>query len=111
MKMNKYQEQAHTCSLRQFHRQEPHIRGLLHALFGLSAESGEVSAILQKHFRGDTVELDKGKLQSELGDVLWYLAEVCTHLDLRLEQVANENLKKLRSRKKRDKLRGSGDDR
>ncbi len=50
-------------------------------------------------------------LKKELGDVLWYVAGLCTELDLDMAEVAEENINKLFSRKERGKLQGDGDDR
>jgi len=58
--------------------------------------------------------LDKEKvaeIEKELGDVLWYLAQLATELGLNLEEVAKKNLEKIYSRKKRGKIKGSGDKR
>lgn len=116
MKMNKYQEQAHKTSLFQV---VDHLldtgnakrgKARKHALFGLAAEVGEVLALMQKQLRGDK-RITKAMIQAELGDVLWHVAEAATHWDLLLEQVASENIKKLRSRANRNKIKGEGDNR
>ena len=46
-----------------------------------------------------------------MGDVLWYLAVLSNDLKIPLEEIANNNLKKLKSRKDRGMIRGSGDKR
>ena len=56
-------------------------------------------------------EADREALKGELGDVLWYLAQVCTELDISLEDVAAHNLEKLYSRLERGKIGGEGDNR
>ena len=50
-------------------------------------------------------------LQLELGDVLWYVAQLATELGLELDQVAQANLEKLASRSARNVISGSGDSR
>ena len=50
-------------------------------------------------------------MAKELGDVLWYVAQLATELDLDLDEIAARNLEKLLSRQRRGVLSGSGDDR
>jgi NTP pyrophosphatase (non-canonical NTP hydrolase) len=54
---------------------------------------------------------DKEEIKKELGDILWYLAAICTDLGLNLQDVAQTNHDKLESRKERNVLHGSGDNR
>ena len=60
---------------------------------------------------GKTLKECRADLVKELGDVLWYVANVAHELNITLEEVASRNIEKLQSRKKRDKLHGDGDDR
>jgi NTP pyrophosphatase (non-canonical NTP hydrolase) len=61
---------------------------------------------------GGRIDEDRRKaLSRELGDVLWYVAEIATHLGLDLGDVAANNTDKLLDRKDRGVLDGSGDDR
>lgn len=53
----------------------------------------------------------KAAMSKELGDVLWYVAQLATELGLDLDRIAEENLDKLLSRQRRGVLSGSGDDR
>ena len=64
---------------------------------GLTGEAGEVADIIKKHFAG-AKELDLNHLKEELGDVLWYIAEACDCFGFTLEDVANNNLEKLKKR-------------
>ena len=57
---------------------------------------------------GDT---EREALKAELGDVLWYLAQVATELDLSLQDIADANLAKLFDRLERGKIKGDGDNR
>jgi NTP pyrophosphatase (non-canonical NTP hydrolase) len=50
-------------------------------------------------------------IAKELGDVLWYVAQVASELGLELDEIAQVNLAKLLSRQRRGVLAGSGDDR
>ncbi len=57
-----------------------------------------------------SVEADQA-IGKELGDVMWYHAVLADYLCWELDEVANLNIKKLRDRKDRGVLKGSGDDR
>jgi NTP pyrophosphatase (non-canonical NTP hydrolase) len=50
-------------------------------------------------------------LEKELGDVLWYVANLASDLGLDLDDIATKNIDKLRDRERRDVLQGDGDDR
>jgi NTP pyrophosphatase (non-canonical NTP hydrolase) len=50
-------------------------------------------------------------MSKELGDVLWYVAQLASELGLDLDEIAQVNLDKLLSRQRRGVLSGSGDDR
>lgn len=81
---------------------------------GLAGEAGEVAEKIKKVIRDDGGSVSgekKQEIQKELGDVLWYVAQIATELGLSLEDVAQGNLEKLASRMAREKIGGSGDDR
>lgn len=81
---------------------------------GLVGEAGEIANKVKKVMRDNfgILEEDKRKdLEKEIGDVLWYLAELSTALDIDLNKVAEDNLAKLFSRKERGVIKGSGDNR
>lgn len=84
------------------------IQGVYPAL-GLAGESGEVAEKIKKYIRDGYI--DKESLKKELGDVLWYIAALCSDFGFDLEEVAQTNLDKLQSRQERDKIHGSGDNR
>lgn len=70
---------------------------LVNGCMGLCGEAGECIDILKKHMHQGH-ELDKAHLTEELGDVLWYCAELATGLGVTLDQVAQRNLDKLQRR-------------
>ncbi len=79
---------------------------------GLAGEAGEVAEKIKKVIRDKNGIMDqetKDKISKELGDVLWYVAQLATELDLSLDDVADANISKLQSRKERGSLSGSGD--
>jgi NTP pyrophosphatase (non-canonical NTP hydrolase) len=81
---------------------------------GLCGEAGEVAEKVKKTIRDDGGVLSderRDALARELGDVLWYVAQLATEAGLDLETIAGDNLEKLLSRQERGVLRGSGDDR
>lgn len=69
---------------------------LNHAIFGLTSEAGEVSGILQKVYQGH--DADPEHMKKELGDCLWMIAEACTAMGFKLDDVMALNIKKLEDR-------------
>jgi NTP pyrophosphatase (non-canonical NTP hydrolase) len=87
---------------------------IVYPTLGLVNEAGEFAGKIKKIFRdkeGVISEDDRQALKHELGDVLWYLTQICTELDLTLDEVAEANIEKLFSRLERGKIRGEGDHR
>ncbi|MBE3117880.1 MAG: nucleoside triphosphate pyrophosphohydrolase family protein [Candidatus Atribacteria bacterium] len=87
---------------------------VVYPTLGLTNEAGEVAGKIKKIFRdksGVITAADRESLKGELGDVLWYLAQVCTELEISLDEVAEHNLEKLFSRLERGKIGGEGDNR
>lgn len=81
---------------------------------GLSGEVGELLNKYKKILRdGNNIITDEfiNDASYELGDILWYLAQIASDLDLSLDKIAKNNIKKLQDRKARGKLKGSGDNR
>ena len=87
---------------------------VIYPTLGLTNEAGEVSGKIKKIFRdkgGLISETDRQALKGELGDVLWYLSQICTELELSLDEVAEHNIAKLYDRLERGKIGGEGDNR
>lgn len=64
---------------------------------GLAGEAGEVCDYLKKVvFHGH--KLDPQKIAEELGDVLWYLANLADQVGISLGEIAEQNIAKLRKR-------------
>ncbi len=87
---------------------------VIYPVLGLANEAGEVAGKIKKVFRDRDGEISaetRSALQAELGDVLWYLAQVCTELDISMDDAAESNLAKLLDRQARGQIRGDGDNR
>ncbi|MBI5798439.1 MAG: nucleoside triphosphate pyrophosphohydrolase family protein [Candidatus Yonathbacteria bacterium] len=81
---------------------------------GLVGEAGEVAEKIKKLFRNDDgvlTDAHREELKKELGDVLWYLAALSRELGFSLDDVAEANITKLRSRAQRGVIKSSGDNR
>ena len=95
MEANKYQELAMITLNKELTKKDMLVNGVM----GLNGESGEVIDVVKKHlFQGH--ELDKDKIIKELGDVMWYVAEVCSSLDITLNEILEKNIEKLQKRYK-----------
>lgn len=67
------------------------------AAMGLAGECGEVVDALKK-WVGHDHPFNREEIVKEMGDVLWYLAELGTALGIDLNEVAEKNEAKLRAR-------------
>lgn len=92
----------------------PRDRALEYVLLGLSGEAGELCNKYKKILRDDDSKLSDEKrlaLIDEAGDVAFYLARLAFELGSNLDEVMLANVVKLRSRKSRGVISGSGDGR
>ena len=86
----------------------------IYPTLGLVGEAGEVAEKIKKVIRDKNSIFDeesKLAIKKELGDVLWYLSNLCTEFNFSLDEVALNNLEKLKLRAAKGKISGSGDDR
>ena len=118
----KYQRQAHGFAV--------YGTAYHYPFLGLAGEAGEVCELLAKFERknhyapllgyalqyaekqGQDVSLDKefvARLESELGDVMWMVAEIATCFGLTLDGIMEHNIKKLSERKQTGTIVGSGE--
>ena len=73
--------------------------GLIIPLLGLVGEAGSLLTEYKKHLRDkDAHKLFKDCVAEELGDLLWYIANVASKFDLDLTEIAQSNLNKCRDR-------------
>jgi NTP pyrophosphatase (non-canonical NTP hydrolase) len=110
LSINEYQERAHETA-DYLGMENGDYR---YPVMGLSEEAGEVSGKFAKAVRDANGIIDgerREAIKKELGDVCWFVAEIATILDLKLEDVMQGNLDKLASRKARGVIHGSGDNR
>lgn len=108
MYLNEYQAESKKTAI------FPPGRSLEYLFLGICGESGEIAEKAKKIIRdkqGIFVDDDREAIKLELGDVLWYIAQIATELDFTLEDVAKANLEKLFSRMERNKISGEGDKR
>jgi NTP pyrophosphatase (non-canonical NTP hydrolase) len=93
----------------------PETHKVTYPCLGLAGESGEVCEKVKKQIRdhrGDFRDRAfRDEVEREMGDVLWYLANLAADLDLDLNEIARNNLEKLRKRAVEGKLHGRGDNR
>lgn len=104
VRMNDYQIHARRTAI------YPVEHRVTYPLFGLIGEVGEYANKYKKLLR-DGKEMSREDKVRELGDILWYVSQLCSDEDITLGEVAETNLIKLADRQARGVLGGSGDDR
>ena len=116
MTVNEYQEAALATAV------YPEQFRVIYPALGMNGEAGEVADKIKKVIRDTALSIDANgaiilphdnriELAKEIGDVLWYCAILANDLGLKLDDVAQMNINKLKSRQERGKLSGSGDNR
>jgi NTP pyrophosphatase (non-canonical NTP hydrolase) len=108
MELSEYQRQSRRTA------EYPREAWLAYPALGLAGEAGEVAEHAKKAIRDDAGKVSderRAAMAKELGDVLWYVAQLASELDLDLDQIAQGNLDKLFSRQARGVISGSGDER
>ena len=89
------------------------VERLVENSLGLSGEIGEVHEKIKKLFRDNPDDVLKAnkEIMNELGDVVYYATALANIYGRGLQELLELNIKKLDDRQKRNKLRGSGDNR
>jgi len=106
--LNEYQHSARKTAI------YPHEYGIIYTALGLNGETGEIAEKVKKVIRDRDGVFDKeakNEMAKELGDVLWYVANMAHELGYALDEIADINLEKLESRAERGKIKGDGDNR
>ena len=103
-----YQEQTNNTAT---YPKDTQLAALTYTALGCAGEAGELANKVKKIIRGDHTLTDdvKNAILNEVGDVLWYLAQICETLEENLAFVALMNLEKLEKRRKDNKIMGEGD--
>ena len=108
MKFSEYAEAAEETAI------YPHSHAILYPALGMAGEAGEVANKVKKIIRDGIKEQPddwREQLASEIGDVLWYCAALAKDINIPLATIAAQNRDKLRARKEKGTLGGSGDKR
>lgn len=107
MEINNYQKWTESTAVYPKKNELPYLG------FGLANEVGELLGLLKKpEFRGDEQpERYLESIKKEMGDIQWYLNRLASYYKLEMNDILQTNIDKLESRKQRDKLKGSGDNR
>ncbi len=108
MKLDMYQTKA------RFFAKYPVSYKIIYPALGMNGEAGEVAEKVKKVLRDDHGQLTKetrDAILAEIGDVLWYCAQLATDLNASLGDIAEANIAKLNSRLQRGVIGGSGDNR
>ena len=103
MNMNEYQHMAARTAL------YPKEQGIEYTSLGLVGEAGEIANQVKKIIRDDEGRLTadrRNNIVDELGDVLWYVANLAREVDCDLEYIANDNIAKLARRSKYNEIKG-----
>ena len=107
MTLNEYQEKAIKEA---FYEKDD----ITYNALGITGEAGEIADHVKKMLRDDNGILTPERreiLKKELGDVLWYIANMARRLGVTLDEVGEANIKKIQDRKNRGVQHGSGDNR
>jgi hypothetical protein len=109
MELNYYQQKARETAI------YPNMGNeFTYPALGLVGEAGEIANKLKKVIRdsgGVLTQPVKESVGAEIGDCLWYIAQLATEMGYDLNDLAQGNLDKLASRKERGVITGSGDNR
>ena len=108
MSLNEYQRKALETAI------FPTDEKIGYLVIALCGEAGEVADKVKKVFRdkdGIFSEADNKAIALELGDVLWYAANLAHAIGYKLSDIASLNIDKIHSRMERGTLHGCGDTR
>jgi NTP pyrophosphatase (non-canonical NTP hydrolase) len=90
MNADEYQKQAERTMTDDTTR----LDRMTNAALGLAGESGEIADMIKKHLYHEH-QLDLVKLKKELGDVQWYIAQMCNAINTTVGEIMELNIEKL----------------
>lgn len=70
----------------------------MHAITGLASEVGEIHSLYQHMIQHGEFDVDQGELFKEIGDAMWFIAELCTCYGRSLDEIMCANIDKLKKR-------------
>ena len=70
---------------------------LTNCALGLTGEAGEVADLIRK-YTFNNEKLDHDAIVKEMGDVLWYLSQIAEWADIPFDEVADDNINRLKQR-------------
>ena len=93
MEISKYQEEAsRTCA-----SIDEGLLDDMHMVLGMQTEVAEIADVYKKHIAYGK-ELDLVNVKEELGDVMWYIANMCNFHGWDLREILDTNINKLKIR-------------
>jgi len=99
MEFNRYQKEALSTDRVPICEGSDDVLSLIVPMLGLAGETGQLLSEYKKHLRdGDAHRLFEERVSEELGDLLWYVANVASKFDLTLDEIATTNLAKVKAR-------------
>lgn len=113
MTFDEYQKQALTTAYTDPKYKDTLMDKTIWAM-GVAGEAGEVVEKWKKmvaYNKGDINTEFLEDMKKELGDVVWYIAVLANSLGISFEEIMQLNVKKLQDRKRRDVIKGKGDNR
>lgn len=93
MEIKEYQEQSN----RTMASLETPLQDDLHMILGMQTEVAEIADAYKKHMAYGK-ELDLINVREEVGDVMWYIANLCNLHGWDLREIMQTNINKLKAR-------------
>lgn len=108
MKLNEYQKAALSTAI------YPNDYNISYLALAICGEAGELADKVKKVIRdknGQFYIADLSAIALELGDILWYAANLAKALGYDLSDIAQMNIEKINGRVERGTIHGTGDNR